>query len=186
LKKWQRRVRGAVGMGLTWAIVWAPVALLIGLIVDPTDSMDEMWPMIGALPGFLGGVVFSAVLGFAANRRKLGDLSIRKVALWGAGAGLIVGVVPFFLGTPAETSRPWLLPTVVISAITLLCAVSAAGSLWLAQRAESRTSKDIGADEGEPELAVGHARELTSSGAYEAATLRRIDRAVVRNRPDDA
>ena len=58
MKKWLRRIRGALGMGLTWAMVWAPVAVLIGTqIVDPDDSMDEMWWMIGALPGFLSGVV---------------------------------------------------------------------------------------------------------------------------------
>lgn len=184
LNKWLRRVRGAVGMGLTWAIVWAPVAVLIGLIVDPTDSMDEMWPMIGALPGFLGGVVFSAVLGFAANRRKLSDLSIRKVALWGAGARLFVGVVPFLLGTAAASTRPWLLPTVVISSITLLCAASAAGSLWLARRGENHTSRDIGSGRADTDLSGGGARELPLPGAYEAAALERLDRRVVRGSED--
>ena len=39
---WPRRIRDAVLMGLAWAAAWAPVGVLVGLIVDPDDSMDEM------------------------------------------------------------------------------------------------------------------------------------------------
>lgn len=146
MKKWLKRIRGAVGMGLTWALVWAPVAVLIGLFVDPDGSMDEMWPAIGAYPGFLGGVVFSIVLAIAARDRRLHELSLARVAAWGAGAGLLVGVLPFTIGEPT-TERPlWLLATVVIGTITLLSAVSAAGSLALARRAEKRALSDAGAD----------------------------------------
>lgn len=59
MKKWPRRIRGAVLMGLTWAAVWAPIGVLIGMIVDPSGSTDEMWVAVGAYPGFLGGVIFS-------------------------------------------------------------------------------------------------------------------------------
>jgi hypothetical protein len=31
LKKWLRRIRGAVGMGLTWAVGWGLGGLLIGV-----------------------------------------------------------------------------------------------------------------------------------------------------------
>ena len=48
MKQWLRRIRGAVGMRLIWAAVWAPVAVAIGLVIDPDGSMDEMWPAIGA------------------------------------------------------------------------------------------------------------------------------------------
>jgi hypothetical protein len=146
MKKWLRRIRGAVGMGLTWALVWAPVAVLIGLIVDPDGSMDEMWPVIGAYPGFLGGVVFSVVLAVAARRRGLEDLSLGRVALWGAAAGLLVGVLPFTIGEPTTDVPLWLLASLVIGTITLLSAVSAAGSLALARRAEKRALPDGGAD----------------------------------------
>jgi hypothetical protein len=140
--KWLRRIRGAVGMGLTWALVWAPVAVLIGLFVDPDGSMDEMWPAIGAYPGFLGGVVFSVMLAIAARRRGLDDLSLSRVALWGAGAGLLVGTLPFTIGEPASDRPLWLLATVVIGTITLLSAASAAGSLALARRVGKRAVRD--------------------------------------------
>jgi hypothetical protein len=138
MKKWLRRIRGALGMGLTWALVWAPVAVLLGILVDPDGSMDEMWVAVGAYPGFLGGVVFSIVLAIAARRRGLAELSIARAALWGGFAGLLVGTLPFTLGTPTSEVPLWLLAGVVIGSITLLSAVSAAGSLALAKRAERR------------------------------------------------
>jgi hypothetical protein len=160
MKKWLRRIRGAVGMGLTWAVVWAPVAVLIGLFVDPDGSMDEMWPAIGAYSGFLGGVAFSVVLGIAARRRSLDELPLARVAAWGALAGLLVGVLPFTIGEPA-TERPlWLLAGVVIGSITLVSAVSAAGSLALARRAEQRESLGAGADVPGAGLAGREAQEM--------------------------
>ena len=135
MKKWLRRLRGAVAMGLTWAAVWAVVAVLIGMVVDPDGSMDEMWPAIGAYPGFLGGLVFSAVLGIAAARRRLDELSLWRVGAWGAAAGLLVGLLPYAVGELNPNVPVWL-PAVVTASITLLSAVSAAGSLALARRAE--------------------------------------------------
>jgi hypothetical protein len=88
--KWSRRIRGALLMGLTWAVIWAPIGILIGMIVDPDGSMDEPWIAVGTFPGFLAGVLFSIVLGTAAARRKLEELSVRKVAAWGAVAGLVI------------------------------------------------------------------------------------------------
>src|SRR5918999_1910465 len=75
-KRWLRRIRGALLMGLTWAVAWAPIGVLVGMIVDPDGSMDEMWPAVGAYPGFLSGVVFSVVLAIAARRRRLHELSL--------------------------------------------------------------------------------------------------------------
>ena len=100
----------------------------------------------GAYPGFLGGVVFSTVLAIAARRRRLDELSLSRVAIWGAAAGLLVGVLPFTIGEPT-TERPlWLLAAVVMGTITLLSAVSAAGSLALARRAEKRALPGAGVD----------------------------------------
>lgn len=138
MKKWLRRIGGAVVRGLTWAVVWAPVGLLIGLIVDPDGSMDEPWVAVGAYPGFLCGVLFSAVLGIAEGRRSLDELSLARSGAWGAVSGLLVGVLPFVLGTPS-TQRPlWFWAAVIIGPITLLSAVSAVGSASLARMAKKR------------------------------------------------
>ena len=175
MKTWLRRVRGAVGMGLLWALLWAPVAVLIGTrIVDPDDSMDEMWWMVGALPGFLSGVVFSAVLGTVARRRRLDELSVARVGGWGAVAGLLTGILPFLLGD--RGGRPlWPLAVAVIPSITLLSAASAAASLALAQRALKREPHDRTADPDDVGLPEGEVRELlggrgSPSGSSSAAS----------------
>ena len=169
--KWLRRVRGAVGMGLLWALVWAPVAVLIGTrIVDPDNSMDEMWFMVGALPGFLSGVAFSAVLGVAARRRRLDELTIARVGGWGAVAGLAIGILPFLLGDRGG-SPMWPLAVVVIPTITLLSAASAAGSLALAQRAQGRELLERSASLDDAALTEGEARELLGGGVSPAGAV---------------
>ncbi len=133
MRTWLRRIRGAVLMALTWAVVWAPVGVLIGMIVDPDESMDEMWFAVGGYPGFLCGAVFSAVLGIAEGRRKFDELSLSRVGAWGAVSGVLVGALPFVLGTPSAQFPLWLRGVAIIGSITLLSAVSAAGSLALAK-----------------------------------------------------
>lgn len=130
---WLRRIRGAVLVGLTWAAAWALVAVLLGMVVDPDGSMDEMWVAIGGYPGFLCGALSSAVLGIAGDRRRLDELPLFGVGAWGAAAGLLVGVLPFVLGEPTSEIPLWLLGTAVVGSITLLSAVSAIGSALLSR-----------------------------------------------------
>lgn len=132
MKQWLTRIRGAVVMGLGWAVVWAPVAVLVGLILDPDGSMDEMWPAIGAYPGFLCGVVFTALLGIAYGRR-LGELPLSRAAAWGAAAGVLVGVLPFTIGESTSKLPVWQLAAIVIGSFTAMSAASAVGSAMLAR-----------------------------------------------------
>jgi threonine/homoserine/homoserine lactone efflux protein len=141
-----KRIRGAIGMGITWALGWAPVAVLVGTqIIDPDDSMDEMWVMVGALPGFLSGVLFSIVVGVAARRQRLDELTIARVARWGAIAGLFIGILPFLIGDTDGSPPAWLLAAIIIPTFTVLSTLSAAGSLAIARRALRRESANIDA-----------------------------------------
>lgn len=142
-----RRIRDAVLMALAWAVVWAPVAVLIGLIVDPAGSADEMWPAIGAYPGFLAAVVFRALLGMAEGRRALGEMPVARAGAWGAAAGLLVGVLPFTIGESATEIPLWQLAAMVIGAITLMSAASAAGTV-LVSRYAARNRLHAGAGQG--------------------------------------
>jgi hypothetical protein len=132
VKEWLRRTGGAVVMGLIWAAVWAAVGALMGL-VDPSGSTDALWlgPAIGLLPGFVGGLIFSVLLGIAARRRRLDEMSLSKAIACGGMAGLLVGMLPFAINQPPGEAPLWLVGVVVIGSMTLLSAVSAAGSLAL-------------------------------------------------------
>ena len=143
MKSWLKRTRAALLMGLTWAVVWAVAAVIIGTtVIDPDNSMDEMWLAIGALPGFLGGIAFSVVLGFVGRRRRFEELSLPRVAAWGALAGLVVGSIPFVIGNPTSDVPIWLMGVAVIGSIAALSAASAAGSLALARKSEQRALPD--------------------------------------------
>ena len=97
-----------------------------------------------AYPAFLGGVTFSAVLGIAGRRRRLDEMSLPRFAAWGAVGGLLVSLIPAAmvavgLATLASNAPGvWLLTAVVGGPVTLGSAISAAGSLALARRAEER------------------------------------------------
>lgn len=147
MNRWMRRVRAAVVMGVTWAVVWAPVGVLVGLIVDPDGSTDEMWFLVFGYPGFLGGVVFSIVLALRARRRRVDDLSVTRVGGWGAVAGLLVGTLPFLVGTPTNRIPLWLLASTVVSSTTLLSALSAAGTLAIARRGKRPVFPTVPPDE---------------------------------------
>jgi hypothetical protein len=136
MRTWLRRIRGAVLMGLTWAVVWVPVAVLMSLIVDRDGSMDEPWILVGAYPGFLSAVIFSVVIWVAERRRRFDQLSLTRVAALGAIAGLLVGMVPFVAGSNSTTLPTWVLMLAITGPITLLSTLSAGGSLALARRAE--------------------------------------------------
>ena len=122
---WRRGMLGSFLVVLAWAAAWGAVAVLVALIIDPDGSMDEMWPAIGAYPGFLSGAVFFALLALAERRRALAELPLSRVATWGAVAGLIVGVVPFIIGEASPEIPVWFLAGIVIGSFTMLSTLSA-------------------------------------------------------------
>lgn len=159
MKKWLRRIRGALGMGLTWGIGWGCVGML-GEVFDPHGRIIDIWPAVFAYPGFLGGVVFSMVLWVAEGRRRFDQLSVPRFGALGACAGVLLGLVPFVLGTPTSELPLWVVGGIVIGFTTSLCAISAAGSLALARMAERRESLEAGADVSDVGLTDGEVREL--------------------------
>ena len=135
---WLRRIRGAFLMGVAWAAVWAPIAVLAGLIVDPDGSMDEMWVAIGAYPGFLCGALFAVVLGMAEGRRRLGEVPLARAGAWGAVAGVVVGVLPFTIGESTSQLPVWMLAAIFIGSTTLLGAASAVVSAMVSRHSAQR------------------------------------------------
>ena len=152
MQRWLRRVRRAVGMGLTWAAAWAIFGVMIGVASTitpflPWDSFFEVFdaplPAL-AVPGFFGGVLFSVVLGIAGRGRKFNELSVKRFAAWGAVGGLLLALLPDFLvavglacpGTGAMSL--WKLTALISAPLVILGAASASGSLMLARMAKKQ------------------------------------------------
>jgi hypothetical protein len=174
MKYWLRRIRGAVGMGLTWAAGWALAGVLIGVasILLPGLPWDSFFRVFDAplpamaIPGFFGGVFFSIVLGIAGRRRRFSELSLPRFAAWGAVSGLLLILFPFALvavglaSTEGSDVGAWQAIAILGGPFILLSAVSAAGSLALARKAENRQVLKAGDAVTEVGLTEGGAQEL--------------------------
>lgn len=156
-------------MALTWAVAWALVGLLIGVSSRllpglPWDHFFEVFdaplPAL-AIPGFIGGALFSAVLGIAARRRRFDELSLPRFAAWGALGGVLLSLIPAALAVVGLLSVQggelglWQLTAVIAGPLVLLSAASASGSLLLARKAESRDALEGVEDVAPPAVGPG-------------------------------
>ncbi len=171
MKRWLRRIRGAVGMGLTWAAGWALVGVLIGVtsILLPGLPWDAFFEVFDAplpalaVPGFVGGALFSTVVGIAGRRRRFDELSLTRFAAWGAVGGLLLGLFPAAMvavGLASANGDLGQFTAVIIGPLSLLSAVSAIGSLILARMTEDRELLGASADVADVGLTEGEAQEL--------------------------
>ena len=93
-----RRIRGAVGTGLTWAFAWAAaqVAVLGGFTLLGGASVPLIAvgfsALSGATIGFLSGLAFAVGFGVLNRDKSLADIRLGSTALLGAGAGVIFPV----------------------------------------------------------------------------------------------
>lgn len=110
MKKFIRWLRGALGIGLTWGVLWVGLGMVLILIIKvvdpgqigPGEGPAETLPILG-LVGLLSGIGFAGILSLAERRRTLRELSVGRAALW----GLLGGVgIPLLLG--AGASMGWL------------------------------------------------------------------------------
>ena len=171
MKSFLRRVRGALGMGLTWAVSWFVVGMVIELVhniwPNPLGYMVDIWPAVLAYPAFVCGVVFSVMLGIVARRRRFDELSLPQFALWGAVGGALVSLVPVAmvaLGLATATGSLWTTTAAVLGPVTILSAISSVGSLALARRAEVRALRDADAEVSDVGLTEGEMRDLLGRG----------------------
>ncbi len=145
MREWLRRIRAAVGMGVTWAIGWAPVGLLIGLILGGNRSVPDGFPADDwlvpfAILGFFGGTIFSGVLRLAEGRRRFDELSLPRFGALGGLGGMVLGFIAVAAWQLDAGFGPvvWPAAAVIVGSASLLSAASASGSLALARRAEDR------------------------------------------------
>jgi len=154
MKKWLRRIRGAVGMGLTWAVAWFGAGVALLLVVG-VGAADVPFPLGFGLLGFLAGVTFSGVLGIVEGRRRFDQMSLPRFAVWGGVGGLLLSGI-FVLATGLGGEVLVLGPVFALSG-----AGCAAGSLALARRELLNASGDV----AEVGLTEGEAQELLGGRA---------------------
>jgi hypothetical protein len=127
-----RKLRGLLGIGLAWGIMWAAVTAVIVIIIgviDP-DSVDpgEGPLFAGAIvgfQGFLAGLGFGILLSLAETRKTILELSLIRVAIWGM---LAAAALPLLSGRPID----------MLYFVCPLGAASASVAVALARRAELR------------------------------------------------
>lgn len=90
-----RFLRGALGLGISYAVIWALFGLSVGFLVlalDPAsiDQGEDPITLAGILGtvGFVTGAVFAMVLAYAERQKNVSDLSLWRMAFWGGLAGL--------------------------------------------------------------------------------------------------
>lgn len=171
-------------MGLTWAVGWALTGLGIGalslILPDAWTApffrvFDAPLPAL-AVPGFVGGALFSVVLSVAARRRRFDQLSLPGFTLLGAAGGALLAVVPTTmvlagLATLAEGLSLWRLTAVTAIPLTALSAASAAATLVIARKAQG--PGDLGPIDALPDAADVQALE---QGTPAATSIRARDR----------
>ena len=101
-----RRLRGALGIGVTWGVLWAAIGLVLGSIVgvvrpDQIDAGEGPGRIAAVLgfAGFLSGLGFAGLFSLAERPRTIHEVSLGRVALWG-----LLGAAPIPMLTGADPS----------------------------------------------------------------------------------
>jgi hypothetical protein len=158
VSEWLRKLRGALGLGLTWAFAWFAVGMAMLLVVGP-DAADVPFPLGFGFLGFLCGVTFSVVLGLTEGRRRFDEMSIPRFALWGGLGGVGLSVVFSLIAGLGIT-----MPLVLGPVFGLAGAACAAGTLALARMGDDAELLEAGADVDEVGLSEAEMRDLLGRG----------------------
>lgn len=140
-----RKIRGALGTGLVWALAWVLGTLaLLGVSVLIPDGGPQMWSLlplrivVAATIGFVNGVMFSVVFSVANRRRRLSEIEPARAGVLGLAAGIMFPAV--LLGAGGVTGAPVPVGALVMSLVTGggLGMATAAGSVRIAKSAAAK------------------------------------------------
>lgn len=161
MKQWGRRIRAAIGMGLTWGAAWFGAGILLARV--PGFYSDLPFALLFAPLGFVTGIIFSGILVVIEGRRRFDRMSLSRFAGWGAASGLLLsGILVGGAALGGETLGGEVLVFGLV--LTMASAVCAAGSLALARRAERRELPGPRGDPAKAELTEDERRELLGRG----------------------
>jgi hypothetical protein len=161
MKKWWRRIRGAIGMGLAWGAAGFGAGILLARV--SSFDVDLPFALLFAPLGFFAGIIFSGILVVIEGRRGFDRMSLSRFAGWGAVSGLLLSGI-FVVGAALRGETLWGEFLVFGPALAVASSVCAAGSLAVARRAERRELPGPSGDPAEAELTEDDKRELLGRG----------------------
>ena len=136
MKVFLKRLRGIIGTGLSWAVgcvaIMAGVTAFGGWLQIPMAQWGVFFSQIPiyATFGFIMGSGFAGILSLTERHKRLADLSLRRVALWGVLGGLV-----FLGGFSLMFNPPNLMSWLIMASLS---AGLASGSVALAKRADRK------------------------------------------------
>ena len=147
-----RRLRGLLGLAAVGAVAWE-FLLVILLVVTPIFSGGAVpWrrlPQVALGYGAVGaacGILFGLILLLMERKRAFGDLTIRRVALWGALGSISLSLLFMtVLGARGSVS----LSIFAVSLFGIAGAVVSAGTLAIARKAPVLPEPTVKELEGE-------------------------------------
>jgi len=132
MKRFLKRIRGIIGTGVTWALAWVGLGAVVGALVGYPVSFLFRIALSNSVSGFIAAAAEAAIIAVAERKHTLDDLSLKRVAVWGAIGGGLLSFVPMAYGVPLA----YLLGPLVINGG--IGAGMAAGSVAIARRSEDR------------------------------------------------
>ena len=161
MKKWGRRIRATLGMGLTWGAAWFGAGILLARV--PGFYSDLPFALLFAPLGFFTGIIFSGILVGIEGRRGFDRTSLSRFTGWGAASGLLLSGI-FVVAAALRGAPLWGEFLVFGPPLAMASAVCAAGSLAVARRAERRELSGDSGHLAEAELTEDEKRELLGRG----------------------
>ena len=145
MRKWLRRVRGAIGLGVIWGVAWGAVGAIPRWVFGV--NTDAPIPLIFGALGVIAGVTVAVLVAATEGRRKFDQISLLRFAGWGAMGGLLLSAL-----WANAASLGWGDVLAIAPTFALACAACASGSLALARRTVRQALPDSGGDTTEAEL----------------------------------
>jgi hypothetical protein len=93
MNKWMSGIRGSILMIVLWVVGWGLGFGGIMEVIDPDGKIQDVWPTLLAIPGLIGGVIFSGLLAFSEGGRSFDEISLPRFTLCGALAGIGIGLL---------------------------------------------------------------------------------------------
>ena len=143
-----RRLRGLLGVGLTWGALWSVIGGGVGLVlavVAPdvggwTNRVFE-WALGMGLYGLVSGVGFGSLLALREGRKTILDISLRRAAIWGVVGSAAVPLLFGALGTfEFGTTTAEVLGAILVTGV--LGGSCAPAAIAIARRAELRAVEE--------------------------------------------